>query len=127
MKVEKSITADVWSPPLAITLKFNVDGFARGLPGMAGISGVLRDCNCKVLCVFSLCIGIQDSNLAEIKAIHKAYELYVSNVALIGRDVEIVNNSMMVVSWVSNKDFGCLKHIDIIYDIRSMCGSRRNI
>ena len=42
----------VWRPPELDSLKFNVDGFARGLPGQAGIGGVLRDSCGNVLCVF---------------------------------------------------------------------------
>ena len=36
----KVVKPCVWSPPLNDNLFFNVDGSARGCPGMAGIGGV---------------------------------------------------------------------------------------
>jgi len=42
---------------------------------VAGIGGVLRDCNGKVKCLFSIPIGIKDSNEAEFIAVVKAVEL----------------------------------------------------
>ncbi|KAK1582938.1 hypothetical protein Q3G72_019669 [Acer saccharum] len=94
---------------------------------MVGIGGVLRDRNGKVVCLFSVSIGLHDSNTAELLAIHKACELCVSNEVLVGRDIEIVSVSKMAVSWVNDEDFGCDKHVQIIYDIRSMISSSNNI
>ncbi|KAK3218153.1 hypothetical protein Dsin_012123 [Dipteronia sinensis] len=67
----KKAAHEVWTTPLLGSLKFNVDGSVRGYPSMAGICGVLRNNNGKVLCIFSKWIGIQDSNTAEILAIRK--------------------------------------------------------
>ena len=47
-----------WIPPLADSLKFNVDGSSRGKPGPSGIGGVLRDSCGKILCLFSFSVGI---------------------------------------------------------------------
>lgn len=49
-KVRKSVS---WVPPLPGSLKFNVDGAARGKPGPAGIGGVLRNYKGEVLFMFS--------------------------------------------------------------------------
>ena len=54
--VRKLKIAD-WSPPFDDILKFNIDGTSRGKPGSAGIGGVLRDSNGKVLCLFSFYMG----------------------------------------------------------------------
>ncbi|KAK3199049.1 hypothetical protein Dsin_022464 [Dipteronia sinensis] len=54
--------------------KLMVRELGEGL-GMAGIGGVLRDSKGKVVCLFSLGVGITDSNSAEILAIKKAVEL----------------------------------------------------
>ena len=43
----------LWSPPPLDSLKFNVDGAARGKLGSAGIQGILRSSNCEVLFMFS--------------------------------------------------------------------------
>ncbi|KAK3229711.1 hypothetical protein Dsin_001592 [Dipteronia sinensis] len=107
-----------WVPPSSYGLKFNVDDSALGKPGMAGIRGVLRDSNGKVLCLFFNCIGVQDSNSAEILAIHKACALCVSIPSFVGSNIEIVSDSMVVVSWINNGDVGSLKHVNNIYDIR---------
>ncbi|KAK2654509.1 hypothetical protein Ddye_014365 [Dipteronia dyeriana] len=56
-------------PPVEGNLKFNADGFVKGNPGSAGIGGVLRDAYGKVLCLFSLSVGIADSNAAELWAV----------------------------------------------------------
>ncbi|KAK2649662.1 hypothetical protein Ddye_017151 [Dipteronia dyeriana] len=64
-----------WIPPVSEGLKFNVDGSSRGNPRPAGISGVLRDSRGKIICLFSLYMGIFDSNLMELLAIEKACSL----------------------------------------------------
>ncbi|KAK2661626.1 hypothetical protein Ddye_000200 [Dipteronia dyeriana] len=70
---------EVWIPPVGNVLKFNIDGSALGKPGQAGIKGVLRDCRGKVLCMFSFNVDIQNSNTAEVMAIHKAVDLCCSS------------------------------------------------
>ncbi|KAK0598706.1 hypothetical protein LWI29_037228 [Acer saccharum] len=106
--LKKNHNSDNWIPPAVGALKFNVDGSARGKPGAAGVGGVLRDSNGNVLCKFSAHIGVQDSNAAEITAIHKACSLCVSNAALLGKDIVIVSDSKVAVSWVNNVSFGNL-------------------
>ncbi|KAK3231067.1 hypothetical protein Dsin_002948 [Dipteronia sinensis] len=114
---------EVWSPSACGVLKFNVDGSARGSPAHAGIRGVLRDSIGSVLCIFSLSIGTQDSNTTELLAIHKAVCLCHSKEFIKGRKVEIVSDSTVVVNWVNAGDFGSVKHIDCIYDIREKMAS----
>ncbi|KAK3218345.1 hypothetical protein Dsin_012315 [Dipteronia sinensis] len=96
-RVNKALIKD-WIPPLMDTLKFNVDGSARGSPGMAGIGGVMRDSRGKVVCLFSYFVGTTDSNSAEILAIKKEAELCHANPALRGRDISIVSDSKVAVS-----------------------------
>ncbi|KAK2653294.1 hypothetical protein Ddye_013150 [Dipteronia dyeriana] len=43
----------------------------RGMPGPAGIGGILRNSPGKFLCLFSFFVGMQDSNTAELLAIQK--------------------------------------------------------
>ncbi|KAK3226182.1 hypothetical protein Dsin_006044 [Dipteronia sinensis] len=87
-----------WVPHSLDGLKFNVDGSARGKPGPTGMCGVLRDANGKILCIFSLNINTQDSNKAEVLAIHKACELYASKPSLVGKNIMIANDSMVTAS-----------------------------
>ncbi|KAK3206879.1 hypothetical protein Dsin_020925 [Dipteronia sinensis] len=81
-KAKKSKLKD-WIPHDLNTLKFNVDGSARGSPGPAGMGGVLRDSNGKVLFLFSSYVGNQDAGTAEIMAIHRPCDLCYNNEHLI--------------------------------------------
>ena len=107
-----------WSPPLDHDLLFNVDGSSFGNPGMAGIGGVLRDASGKVLCLFSSCVGIADSIMAEILAIHRACDLISSRMRLSNRNITILSDSKSVVSWINGEGFGKLSLVNLIYDIR---------
>ncbi|KAK3219668.1 hypothetical protein Dsin_013638 [Dipteronia sinensis] len=98
-------------------MKFNVDGLARGKSGMAGVGGVLRYSRGKVLCMFSLHVGIQDSNTAEIMAIEKACQLCIFNPMLEGREFDIVSDSKVAISWVYKEVFGNFKHVNFVYNI----------
>ncbi|KAK3226757.1 hypothetical protein Dsin_006619 [Dipteronia sinensis] len=120
-RVKKSLIKDC-IPPLMGTFKFNVDGSARGSPGMASIGGVLRDSKGKVVCLFSLGVGITDSNSVEILAIKKAVELCQSSPLLRGRAISIVIDSKVAVSWINSEDFGSfsLSHVNSIYFTRSI-------
>ncbi|KAK2635596.1 hypothetical protein Ddye_030388 [Dipteronia dyeriana] len=89
----KPIHANVWSLPSLGCKKFNVDGSTVGNPGNAGIGGVLRDSLGKVLGLFSLSVGIQDSNTAEIMAFHRACTLCAASRILVGKEVSFVSDS----------------------------------
>ena len=67
-KAVKNVT--LWKAPPSGSLKFNVDGSARGKPGPAGIGGdVLKDCMAATKAVFSRAIGVADSNVAKLLAV----------------------------------------------------------
>ncbi|KAK3206432.1 hypothetical protein Dsin_020478 [Dipteronia sinensis] len=80
---------------------------------------MLRDLNGKVMCLFSNFVGITDSNTAELWAFKKAVQLCIANPELWGRDIAVVSDSKVAVSWVNDEDFGNIGHINSIYDIRS--------
>ncbi|KAK3222582.1 hypothetical protein Dsin_009607 [Dipteronia sinensis] len=100
----KKPSPNAWIPSYLDDLKFNVDGSTRGKPGPTGISGVLKNSKGKIMCLFSLFIGIQDSNTAEIMAIHKACMLFASNPSIAGHNIIIVNDSSTAVSWANNTE-----------------------
>ncbi|KAK2644836.1 hypothetical protein Ddye_020031 [Dipteronia dyeriana] len=109
----------VWFPHCVNSLKFNVDGSSRGKPGLAGIGCVLCNENGRVLCLFLAHVGIEDSNTTKIMAIHRALQLCVTKPALIGRDIVIIIDSKVAVSWINNMEvYGSLKHVELIYNIR---------
>ncbi|KAK2642976.1 hypothetical protein Ddye_024739 [Dipteronia dyeriana] len=106
-----------WIPSQADILKFNVDGSVIEKPGSAGIGGVLRDLRGKVL--FSYHMGILDSNGAELWAIKRAIELIISNPDFRDREIWVVSDSKVAVSWVNiNSGFGNYDQVHNTYDIQ---------
>ncbi|KAK1571626.1 hypothetical protein Q3G72_020344 [Acer saccharum] len=63
--------------------------------------------------------GVRDSNDAKLMAIEKAITLCTSNLILHSREIVIVNDSKVVVSWINDDGFGNLNYIDTVYDICS--------
>ncbi|KAK3185174.1 hypothetical protein Dsin_032460 [Dipteronia sinensis] len=116
-----------WSPPTGVALKFNVDGLARGNPRNAGLCGVIRDNSGKVLGLFSAFVRTLDSNSTELLAIHMAASLCALFENLVDTEIEIVNDSKVTVSWVNSRSMGCLKYVNLIYDIRNCLSSLSNM
>ncbi|KAK0580817.1 hypothetical protein LWI29_006581 [Acer saccharum] len=52
-------------------------------------------------------------------AIEKATQLCASNSLMLGQDIVIVSDSKVTVSLINDKGFGSLKHLYMVYDIRS--------
>ncbi|XVF77486.1 hypothetical protein PTKIN_Ptkin14bG0048100 [Pterospermum kingtungense] len=74
----------------------------RGQPGAAGIGGLLRDNNSKILLKFSKSVGIADSNLAELMAIKEAFELFIGSRWANDFRLAIESDSANVVKWINN-------------------------
>ncbi|KAK2640367.1 hypothetical protein Ddye_028162 [Dipteronia dyeriana] len=109
----------VWILPRGDELCFNVDGSSRGNSGDFGIGGMLTDSNGKVLCLFSLGVGVVDSVTAEVLVVLKACELIHSNPRLVGRVFNIFSDSKSAISWVNGNDFDNFKLVNQIYDVIS--------
>ena len=86
-----------WHSPPTGTLKFNVDGVAKGNVGLAGIGGVIRNHKGEVKYIFSKHVGIKDSNEAKVLAILEAPRIYRSsyNQALI-----VESDSANAITWM---------------------------
>ena len=78
-KVKIVTNATIWKCPPLDSLKFNVDGSARGKPGPAGIGGLLKDCKSATKVIFSKSIGVADSNVAELLAVQEVLKLFVAS------------------------------------------------
>ncbi|KAK2651884.1 hypothetical protein Ddye_011740 [Dipteronia dyeriana] len=126
-KRTKSTRCSGWKPPSDMDLSFFVDGSVRGNPAEAGIGGVLRDSNGKVLCLFSFYIGIMDLISAEVFAIHRACQIVASNLPILHRKITIFNDSSSVVSWINGDDFGNFILVGLIHDIRQFKISLANV
>ncbi|KAK2660330.1 hypothetical protein Ddye_006863 [Dipteronia dyeriana] len=112
-----------WIPPVGNVLKFNVDGSVRGKNGHVGIGGLLRISNGKIPCSFASFVGIQETNYAELMAIQKDVNIVVSNPSLKDRQVVVVSDSKMVVSWINNDGFRNVNLVNSIYDFVTMLTS----
>ena len=91
-------------PPLVGSLKFNVDGAARGKPGPAGCGGVLRDANGKVMALFSCPLEPCDVNVAELMGIRWAFDIFLSSDRFGGKELVIESDSAVALAWCSKKD-----------------------
>ena len=92
----------VWEPLPPGLLKFNVDESARGKPEAKGIGGVLRDSNAVVKIVFSKSIGVADSNIVELLAVHEALKVFAASRWSSSNRLIIESDSSNVVSWLLN-------------------------
>ncbi|KAK0607597.1 hypothetical protein LWI29_017220 [Acer saccharum] len=110
----KKQASEPWVPPVAGSLKFNVDGSSRGQPGSSGIGGVLRNNTGMVQCLFSLFVGNQDSITAELMAIDYACSLCVANPSLRVVNIEIVSDSLLAVTWINSDQVGSLAYVNMV-------------
>jgi ribonuclease HI len=99
--VQSARIVNIWSPSMVNSFKWNVDGSSLGKPGPSGIGGVLRN-HYGHLLVFSIPVGILDSNLAELRDIVKAIELSASNCLLHHKHLIIESDFVNVISWMHN-------------------------
>ena len=88
-----------WCPPEDGSLKLNVDGSAKGKPGLVGIGGLLRNSEGVVLAMFSILVGIMDSNVAEVVALKEACKMLNKKVELNSVKIVIESDSLNAVSW----------------------------
>ncbi|KAK9003346.1 hypothetical protein V6N11_060910 [Hibiscus sabdariffa] len=77
------------------SLKFNTDGAVQGSFGQAGIGGVLRDHDGKVITKFSKSIGHSDPATAQLLAIKEALLVFSNQMYL-----EIESDSNNVGCWI---------------------------
>ncbi|KAK2652020.1 hypothetical protein Ddye_011876 [Dipteronia dyeriana] len=115
----------LWSPPIDHDLVFNVDGSSRGNPGLAGIRGVLRDANGKILCIVSSRVEFFDAILAEVLAIHCVCVLILSKIYLVDRYITILSDSKTAVSCINGDRICHLKYVNMLYDIKQLLSSTR--
>lgn len=93
-----------WYPPPEGTIKWNVDGSARGKPGEAGIGEILRDANGITLCTFFSYVGIRDANEAEFMAIVFALETTLQREDFQDKKILVESDSKNALSWVRDKN-----------------------
>ncbi|KAK2655690.1 hypothetical protein Ddye_008742 [Dipteronia dyeriana] len=64
--------------------------------------------------------GVMDSSSTEVHAILRVCQLVSSNQVLVGSNISIISDSKFAVSWIKCEDFGNLKLVQLVYDIRHL-------
>ncbi|KAL4308982.1 hypothetical protein GQ457_01G017450 [Hibiscus cannabinus] len=93
-----------WCPPMAGSWKFNVDGSARGKPGPTGCGGVLRDGDGRIIALFSGSFGVLDSNVAALRVIAFALDVFVAGRWEGVSSFIIESDSTVAISWILHKE-----------------------
>ncbi|KAE8680777.1 hypothetical protein F3Y22_tig00111366pilonHSYRG00071 [Hibiscus syriacus] len=98
-KVLNSI-GSCWIPPPMDYFKMNVDGAVSSLGMVAGIGGILRNWNRVILTSFSINVGPNTPILAELKAIKKGIDIFVSSVWASKGRLIVESDSKTAVEWI---------------------------
>ncbi|KAK3197921.1 hypothetical protein Dsin_021336 [Dipteronia sinensis] len=59
-------------------------------------------------------------------AIHRACTICTSRQELVGKQIVIVSDSKVTVSWIHDEKIGSVNHVQMIYDIRNMLSFLQN-
>lgn len=102
-----------WIPPLANTLKWNVDASLQAFSQKSAIGGVLRGSDGKFMCLFSSPIPLMEINHAEVFAIHRALKILMASSHLRLSNVIVESDSANAVKWCNGECPGpwCLNFI----------------
>lgn len=99
IKVRKPILV-IWFPPSSNIIKLNVDGTAKGNPGVSGTGGVFRDSSGVVIYAFSSYLGVKSNNFAECSVLliglRIAYHLDINK-------LQVKSDSLLLVQWFQFK------------------------
>ncbi|XVF80295.1 hypothetical protein PTKIN_Ptkin15bG0059300 [Pterospermum kingtungense] len=71
--------------------------------GDSGIGGILRDSNSNFRTIFSKSIGVADSNLVELLAVHEVMKLFVPSSWVSSHKLLLESDSSNVVKRISNQ------------------------
>ncbi|KAL6216861.1 hypothetical protein ACLB2K_010079 [Fragaria x ananassa] len=74
-RVQKRIRLVLWHPPLSPWIKLNIDGLAKGNPGLAACGGVFRDYQGHFIGGFTTPIGHHNAFFSELLAVIIGIEL----------------------------------------------------
>ncbi|XP_042952286.1 uncharacterized protein LOC122289378 [Carya illinoinensis] len=69
----KRVSLVKWLPPCSNWVKLNIDGSSLGNPGPAGAGGVIRDASGHMCAAFSVSLGQDSNNYAELKSLLEDY------------------------------------------------------
>ncbi|KAK9011756.1 hypothetical protein V6N11_039838 [Hibiscus sabdariffa] len=101
-------------------LKFNIDGVVSGSFGPAGIGGVLKNHEGKMLCYFSKNVGIIDALTAKLLAIKETGILFKSSKRVQSHRLLVEYDSNNVVHYIKNAHLSPVSFRGIIDNILAM-------
>ncbi|XVE50304.1 hypothetical protein DITRI_Ditri01bG0151200 [Diplodiscus trichospermus] len=91
--------------------------------GHAGIGGILRDHGGYEKLRFSKCIGVEDSNVAELLANREAFMMFLASRWNLNKAIIIENDSTNVVKWILNPNTAPWRVRNIINHIKKFLKS----
>lgn len=97
-KVRREIS---WTSSLVGILKFNLDGASRGKPRPTGMGGVLHNSKGEILFMFSMSVGVKESNEAEVMATLEALWYFSLSYRI---KLMVEGDSANAVKWASHFD-----------------------
>lgn len=104
VKAEAKKGESRWEAPEKGYLKWNVDASIQGEEGRGGIGGVPRDWEGNFRCLFSMPIGRNDINTAEVLAIQKAIEVSKMKEWVNHLNMIIESDSQNAVTWCNTDE-----------------------
>ena len=87
----------------------------------------MRDFKGKVLCTFSSFVGNQLPVTAEVMVVLRACQFCALLTAISPKNIFIISDSKVVVSWVNDVGIGNLAHLNYIMEIREWLNSIGNV
>ncbi|GMI83491.1 hypothetical protein HRI_002018400 [Hibiscus trionum] len=105
-----------WTAPGRGSLKFNTDAAVQGSYGMAGVGGVLRDENAKILMYFSKGVGVCDVMTAVLVAINKALTIFVDSKWSKEYEVILESDNKIAIEWLLDHSLSPAHFRNLIYN-----------
>jgi len=115
---------NIWKPPPYGFLKVNIDGAAKGNPGLVGFGGAIRDDQEQIQKIFHGQLGKATNNIAKLMALEQCLEILVdsnSHNVIIEADLELIIRASKKISNGISLD-KVLKHwklLQVFYHIYS--------
>ncbi|GJY56303.1 reverse transcriptase [Tanacetum coccineum] len=95
----------------------NVDGLAKGKPGLAYIGGLLRNTEGVVVALFSVPVGVMDSNVVKVLAMKDACKMLNKKVELNSVKVVIESDYLNAVSWAHTPIMRPWRFLPYFYEV----------
>ncbi|KAE8730990.1 Isoleucine--tRNA ligase [Hibiscus syriacus] len=113
-----------WLPPPVDFLKMNVDGAVRQIDSGGGIGGLLRDWNGCTLLTFSESIGQAIPPLAELKAIKRGLDIFLSSRWASVARLIVESDCSSAVEWIHSPVLAPIFFLPIVFQISRLISDK---